>query len=208
MVPMVELHDVTGSGSDADLLRMAQYYTQSDVSQVLQDFREYLLINIANEWSGTNYRTAYQNAINELRSSGINHTLVIDGNEYGQGFQAIADNWSSLLSSDPEGNLLFSVHMYGNYTSAGAVDNVLNQANSAGIPLIVGEFAPPAAWSQILSTCNTQRRGYIAWSWKGNEDSSLDLAQGWNGPLTSWGQNAMTSASGIANTSTRASIFQ
>jgi hypothetical protein len=48
MVPMVELHDATGSSSDQELLQMAQYYTQADVSQVLLDFRPYLLVNIAN----------------------------------------------------------------------------------------------------------------------------------------------------------------
>ena len=194
---------------------MAQYYTQADVSQVLLDYREYLLVNIANEWSGDNFSSAYQAAINELRGAGINHTLVIDANEWGQNANAIFDNHAALTSADPEGNLLFSVHMYGSYADAQTVDSVLNQARNSSIPLVVGEFGwqlngVNVAWQQILSTCTSLGIGYIPWSWKGNgsPDEQLDMAQDWNGPLTSWGQDVMTSANGIANTAQRASIFQ
>jgi hypothetical protein len=47
MVPMVELHDVTGSNKTGDLARMAAYYTGAEVRQTLLDFRGYVLVNIA-----------------------------------------------------------------------------------------------------------------------------------------------------------------
>jgi mannan endo-1,4-beta-mannosidase len=138
---------------------------------------------------------------------------VIDANEWGQNAQVIFDNHAALTSADPERNLLFSVHMYSNYGSADAVDAVLNQARSSSIPLIVGEFGwqldgATVAWQQILSTCTSLGIGHIPWSWMGNDGGVLDMAQDWNGPLTSWGQDAMTSANGVANTAQRASIFQ
>ncbi len=218
MVPMVELHDATGSTSDAALQQLAQYFTQADVAQVLQDFRAYALINIANEWSGTNFSSAYQTAISTIRAAGLTHTLVIDANQWGQNAQAIFDNHAALTAADQESNLLFSVHMYGNYSSPSEVDSVLNQARSSNIPLIIGEFGwqlsgASVAWQQILTNCNSTsngpRIGYIAWSWSGNDaaDSQLDMAQDWDGPLTSWGQDVMTHQYGIANTSQPASIF-
>src|SRR5262249_5998939 len=76
LVPIVELHDATGKQDTASLTTTAAYYTKADVKQVLTDFRSYLLINVANEWSGTsNYQSAYQTVIGTLRTAGINHTL-------------------------------------------------------------------------------------------------------------------------------------
>jgi mannan endo-1,4-beta-mannosidase len=215
MVPIVELHDVTGNQDANRLLDMAKYYTKADVKQVLTDFRAYLLINIANEWSGTsNYASAYQAAIKQLRDNGINHTLVIDASGYGQDASSIFNNATTLTNADSQKNLLFSVHMYGQYGSAAAVDAVLAQAQSSAVPLIVGEFGhqlggAPVAWQDILAKCQTRNIGYIAWSWMGNDSMNmqLDMAAAWEGPLTSWGQNVLTGSNGIQQTAKKASIF-
>lgn len=215
MVPMVELHDVTGNASRERLVDMAEYYASPDVRQLLLDFREYALVNIANEWSGNDYAGAYQEAIALLRASGIEHTLVIDANGFGQNGQAILDNAAALTAADPQRNLLFSVHMYERFGSAGAVDSLLNSADAAGIALIVGEFGPvhngqDVAWERILTRSNELGMGYIAWSWFGNDTATaaLDMAAAPNGPLTGWGQDVMTRAAGsIQSTSRRASIF-
>lgn len=45
LIPMVELHDVTGSRAPADLLRMAEYYVGR--RDLLEEFEEQLLVNIA-----------------------------------------------------------------------------------------------------------------------------------------------------------------
>ena len=110
--------------------------------------------------------------------------------------------------------MLFDVHMYSEYSSTSAVDSVLSQMQSSSIPIVVGEFGwqlngQSVAWQQILTTCNNLGIGYVAWSWSGNDASSsqLDMAQDWEGPLTSWGQDVMTHQYGIANTSQPASIF-
>jgi mannan endo-1,4-beta-mannosidase len=215
MVPIVELHDVTGNQDPNRLLDMAKYYTKADVKQVLLDFRAYLLINIANEWSGTsNYASAYTAAIKQLRDNGINHTLVIDASGYGQDASSIFSNASALTNADSQKNLLFSVHMYGQYGNAAAVETVLAQAQTSAIPLIVGEFGhqlsgQPVAWQDILSKCQSRGIGYIAWSWMGNDsmNAQLNLAQAWEGPLTTWGQNVLTGTNGIQQTAKKASIF-
>lgn len=216
MVPMVELHDVTGDGSRARLVDMAEHYASSPMRELLIDFREYALVNIANEWSGNDYFGAYQEAVNLLRSAGIEHTLVIDANGFGQNGRAILDNAGALTNADPERNLLFSVHMYELFGSTNAVDSLLNAAEGAGIALIVGEFGhvhngQDVAWERILTRTNELGQGYIAWSWFGNDPTTaaLDMAVSSDGALTGWGQDVMSRAPGnIQSTSQRASIFE
>jgi mannan endo-1,4-beta-mannosidase len=218
MVPMVELHDATGSQNAADLQRMAAYYTQADIKQVLTDYRAYLLVNIANEWSGTGgtFQSAYQTAITTLRSAGIEHTLVIDGSGYGQDANSLFNAASALTAHDPLHNLLFSVHMYSQYPSSASVDAVLDRAVSMGVPLIVGEFGPQlqgtnVAWQQILTKSQANRIGYIAWSWSGNDamTANLNIVNDFSTQLTaSWGRQVMVDhAASIQKTAVKASIF-
>jgi len=216
MVPIVELHDATGKTDSASLLALANYYIKSDVKQVLLDFRAYLLINIANEWGGTDgtYQSGYQSAISLLRTNGINHTLVIDAGGYGQESSTIFASATALTNSDPQKNLLFSVHMYDIYTSASTVDSVLTQASTGSIPLIVGEFGPQlngktVAWQEVMSKCQSLGIGYAAWSWMGNDSTTaqLNMANDWEGTLTTWGSNVLTGTNGIQQTAKRATIF-
>ena len=218
MIPMVELHDVTGSQNTADLQRMAAYYTQADIKQVLVDYRGYLLVNIANEWSGTgsNFQSAYQTAITTLRSAGIEHTLVIDGSGFGQDANSLFNAASALTQADPQHNLLFSVHMYSQYPTNASVDAVLDRATSMGVPLIVGEFGPQlqgqnVAWQQILTKSQASRIGYLAWSWSGNDTmtANLNIVNDFSTQLTaSWGRQVMVDhAASIQKTAVKASIF-
>jgi len=221
MIPMVELHDVTGNGSNASLLTMAAYYAQADVKQVLLDYEEFLVVNIANEWSGTDFRGGYQAAVAQLRASGINHTLVVDANGFGQNAAAIFTDGAALLDADPQHNLLFSVHMYDAYAApAGGrtkITQTLEQAGTLHLPLVIGEFgwqagSPPVAIDAafIMSECARLRLGYLAWSWKGNDTSLsyLDMSADWEGQqLTSWGTQVIRGANGISGTAAKASIF-
>lgn len=215
MVPMVELHDATGVRAAAKLLETAAYYTKPEVVSVLKEFREYLLVNIANEWSGgDDYSATYQTVIKQLRDAGIAHTLVIDASGFGQNAQSIFDNAAALTASDPEKNLLFSVHMYDLFADPAKVDTVLNQAVTSSIPFIVGEFGQQlngvtVAWERVLATSNQLHLGYIAWSWMGNDmaTAQLNMAETWEGPLTAWGQGVMSGPNGITQTSQKSSIF-
>jgi mannan endo-1,4-beta-mannosidase len=222
MVPMIELHDATGGTSDQALLDMADYYSRSDVKQVLTDFEEFLLINIANEWSGTDFRGGYQAAVSRMRQNGLNHALVIDANGFGQNAASVFTDGPALLTADPQHNLVFSVHMYDVYSTARGggrpkITQTLEQAVSAHLPLVIGEFgwqagAPPVAVDSdfIMAECVRLGIGYLAWSWKGNETSLsyLDLAIDWEGQqLSSWGTSVIKGSSGITATSKKATIY-
>jgi mannan endo-1,4-beta-mannosidase len=180
------------------------------------------LVNIANEWSGTDYRNAYTAAINQLRSSGINHTLVIDANGFGQNAAAIMTDGPALLAADPQHNLVFSVHMYDAFSAArgggqARITSTLEQAVTAGLPLVVGEFGwqggtPPVAIDAafIMSECARLRIGFFPWSWKGNDPNLayLDLSVDWEGArLNPWGTQVSQGATGITQTARRATIF-
>jgi len=216
MVPMVELHDATGVRDAARLITTAEYWTRADVLPVLQAFRPYLLINIANEWSGgEEYLATYQTVVANLRAAGLEHTLVIDASGFGQNAQSLFDSAATLTAADPESNLLFSIHMYDLFEDPARVDTVLNQAVTMQIPLIVGEFGPmlngkAVAWQAIMETSEALDLGYLAWSWMGNnvETEHLDMAEDWEGPLTTWGNDVLNGENGIASTATKASIFE
>ncbi|MEH0153274.1 cellulase family glycosylhydrolase [Limibacter armeniacum] len=219
MIPMVELHDATGETSKESLVSMAAYWAREDISQVLKEYEGLLLVNIANEWSGFDqtYKSAYLEAIAMMRNAGLNHTIVIDGSSWGQDLNLILEYGQTFLDSDPQHNLLFSVHMYESWKSPDKVSSMLRQAVDAQLPLIVGEFGfqhgdPPAAvaWETILEVCEELQLGYLAWSWKGNGDpvSYLDLAVDWEGSqLTEWGKMIFESEKGISNTAKPASVF-
>jgi len=216
MVPMVELHDVTGNTENARLLDMAEYYAQDAVRTILLDYEDYLLVNIANEWSGNDWVGGYQAAIRTLRDAGINHTLVIDSNGYGQNYRTILDGGQELLDFDPQHNLLFSVHMYQSFERGTDVTAALQGAAQAQLPIIVGEFGfqhgtpvTQVAWETILSESERLQTGYLAWSWTGNSDDVgyLDMVTDFGGGFTAWGLDVVDGTNGIRATADVSLVF-
>ena len=221
MVPMLELHDVTGGTSNQDLLNMAAYYTSAPVKQILVDFEAFLLINIANEWSGTDFRGGYTAAVAAMRSAGINHTLIIDANGFGQNAASIMTDGAALLAADPQHNLMFSVHMYDQYANNTGghtkITSTLQSAATMQLPLLVGEFGwqagnpvMPIDAAFIMSECVRLKLGFLGWSWKGNgaAQAYLDLAVDWEGAqLSSWGNTLIKGANGLSTSAAKATIY-
>lgn len=224
MVPMVEMHDVTGSPDVAGPARMAQYYVD-EMRDILLDFEPYLLINIANEWGDfqtqdADWVLAYQQAIGVLRDAGINHTLVIDASNWGQKGAVIVAEGAKLLEADPQHNVLFSTHMYQDYENPQRILDVLRGAQAASLPIIVGEFGfqhgnrngQPIAvpYTAMIDEAARLGLGYLAWSWTGNSQDVgyLDLSEtGSASQLTGWGDDIVNGQNGIRATSQPASIF-
>ena len=53
-----------------------------------------------------------QSAIRTMRNAGIENVLMIDAAGYGQETSTCIDNCQSVYSADPDGNTMFSIHMY------------------------------------------------------------------------------------------------
>ncbi len=222
MVPMVELHDVTGSTDVTGPARMAQYYVD-EMRDVLLEFEPYLLVNIANEWgafqtSDDDWVQAYRQAISVLRDAGINHTLVIDANDYGQRGSTIVAEGAGLLDFDPQHNILFSTHMYQSYANPQSILDVVRGAQNQDLPLIVGEFGyqhgepQPVAvpYEVMLDEAARVGMGYLAWSWTGNSQNVeyLDMSDDGSAQnLTPWGDDIINGLNGIRTTARPASIF-
>lgn len=233
VIPMVELHNVTG-GTDANQLNeMARFWASKKAFLTGANVAKHVLINIANEWGDWNmantaagkakWRDSYKTAISTIRDAGIKTTLVIDAPDWGQDLK----NGSTLLAHakelqehDPLHNLLFSVHMYCEWGTRGGSSIVtgLPGIKAAGIPIIVGEFGYQHSEgsgtcditeTQILSTAEEHAIGWLAWSWKGNGGSVgyLDLSQDWAGNnLSAWGNTVINGAHGT-KTAKVATVF-
>lgn len=167
IIPMVELHDVTGSTSAADLKRMGDFWASkatflNSTNYGGVNIQKHILVNLANEWgtwqtatnggNGTGtWPAAVKAAIQPMRAAGIKTTIVVDAVGYGQDVQSaknlkayakeIMTADGGYLGSGSTGNLLFSIHMYCQWASGGDSQiSTLSAIKSAGIPIIVGEF--------------------------------------------------------------------
>ncbi len=227
MVPMVELHDVTGNTSGNRLVQMAEWYIKPDRMQMLKKYEKYLLLNIANEWGDnamtTDYWVAsYKRAISLMRWAGYQTTIVIDGPGWGQNINPIIEGGKALIEADPLHNILFSIHMYGSWNDPEKIRRDLGKCKSLKLPLIVGEFGYnsdngnnnlgcKADHTVILETCNKLGYGFMPWSWTGNnaENQWLDLVDNkdWK-TLTWWGKQVIEAKGGVTDTARKASIFK
>jgi len=218
VIAEVELHDVT-CGTDANgLNNMANWWVSK--ASYLNAHSKYILINLANEWgdwamANSNqvaWYNAYVTAVKTMRNGGLNGTLVIDAPDCGQDLKngsTLRAYAVALQNADPQHNLLFTVHLYGEWASGGGsqITSGLAQIKNAGIPLIVGEFSSSVDYASVVSTCNSNGIGIMAWSWIGNNDATLDMSNDWAGTsLKAWGSTIINNSGGIKSAS-QCSVF-
>lgn len=222
MIPILALNDSTGQTDTEWPRHMAELATAPGYKEVLLAYEPYLLVGIANEWNGTEFATAYTQAVTYLREQGIHHTLVVTANDWGQGCQALLDFGADIVDADPERNVLFDIHIYNylNYGncrgttgvcgSAEIVAGCLDDLAAAELPLLVGEFGSehggdPVAWQTIVERATAHSQGMTPWLWYGDtEYPALNMNETWEGPLSSWG----SSVAPEVFTGVRASIFE
>jgi mannan endo-1,4-beta-mannosidase len=221
LVCVLENHDTTGYGEDgaATSLATAVNYWKS-IQSVLTGQENWVIINIGNEPWGNNNATGWtqatKDAIIAMRQAGFQHTLIVDAPNWGQDWQFIMrDNAPSVLASDPQGNTVFSVHMYGVFNTAQEVTDYVGSFVSRGLPLIIGEFGHNHSdgdpdENAIMSTAQSQGIGWMAWSWSGNGGGVeyLDMVTSFNNSSpTSWGTRIFTGANGLSTTSVQCTCY-
>lgn len=226
MIPIVELHDATGRWDR--LPELVDYWTREEMLQLIRDHQEYLLVNIGNEIggeeeNGEEFFAAYSSAITKLRAAGIRVPLIIDADNWGHSPKNILEQGASLLSFDPEHNLIFDLHLWwpselhdakktGYATVEARITGVLEESVEKNLPLIIGEFAPVAVngmreipYKFIMAEAERLEIGWLAWSFgPGNFDSpEMDMTthSSYN-TLVGWGKEVcIDSPMGIQNTS-------
>ena len=155
------------------------------------------LINIANEWGPANstvWRDGYVTAIARMRAAGYTGTLVVDSGGCGQDAQDVISYGAAVLASDPQKNILFDVHVYGNFalpaTTSWQQDFTTSMAKlkATGLPMIIGEFGPgnnigpsPTMITpmQVVTMAETNGWGWMPWSWDDNNLVSCGSDDKW-----------------------------
>ena len=223
LICMLEVHDTTGYGEEgaASTLDQAVDYW-IELKSVLQGEEDYVLINIGNEPYGNDAATVADwapdtsAAIQRLRSAGFDHTLVVDAPNWGQDWShTMRDNAAGVYASDPTGNTVFSIHMYGVYAQGATVTSYLEHFVNAGLPIVIGEFGHDHSDGNpdedtIMAEAERLGLGYIGWSWSGNSGGVeyLDMVDDFDGDsLTPWGQRIFYGPDGIADTAQEATVF-
>lgn len=208
IVPIVEYHNATGSNDPALIDQAADFWIgQSWV----RDYEKHVIVNISNEWGRTypddegraggleNWRDTYLAAIAKFRAAGVKNTLIIDSINWGSEISAVERYGQSLIDSDPERNILFSLHMYGGWRAPGDpdddenfrmnVDTGLDTLIAKGLPVIVGEFShecsstgtwadPEAATdAELIDAFDERGTGWLFWMWfnsNGNHENMVN----------------------------------
>lgn len=221
LICLLEDHDTTGYGEASgaySLSSAADYWI--GIKSVLQGQESYVVVNIGNEPYGNNNIANWtgdtKSAVSKLRNAGINNALVVDGPNWGQDNNGVMkNNAASVESADPQHDVIFSVHMYSQYSSASTITSYLNTFKSNNLPLIVGEFASKDNYGDInedaiMSAAHSTGYGMLGWSWSGNGSnlSYMDQVTNFDGNKpTTWGNRLWFGTDGIYSTSTQASIY-
>ncbi|GIJ48912.1 hypothetical protein Val02_57980 [Virgisporangium aliadipatigenens] len=221
LICILENHDTTGYGEQSGAVSLdtaVNYWI--GLQSVLTGQERYVIINIGNEpWGNvgaSGWTSATTAAITRMRNAGFDHTLMIDAPNWGQDWENIMrTNARTVWNSDPDRNLLFSVHMYGVYDTAAEVTSYLNYFRSESLPIAVGEFGFDHSDGNpdedtIMATAQSLGIGYLGWSWSGNGGGVEYLDQVTNfdpNQLTSWGERLFNGANGIRSTAREASVY-
>lgn len=196
LVPILEFHDVTcGNGYETDaegkfLKKVVDYWCTPNLVSLCKDYEKYLIVNVANEWGPTNvgFRDGYKKAITAMRNAGIKNTILIDAGGCGQNPGTLINYAQELLDFDPEKNILFAIHFYGNWMTKEKskqswqfyVEDYLQQFKTKKIPVIVGEFGWTGAPDnftlydpkKIITDSNKHGIGWLFWAWNSNPNET------------------------------------
>jgi hypothetical protein len=199
LICILEDHDTTGFNEDGAAYTLDQAVNfWISVQSALTGQENYVILNIGNEpfGNGSNpplsaWTTATTNAIQRLRTAGFQHTIMVDGPNWGQDWQFVMrDNAQTVYNADPTGNTILSIHMYGVFPTADVVTSYVDSFVNRGLPLVIGEFG----W--VDSDEDSGRLG-IAAAATGLAQGALDAALGYAQQRETFGQ-AIIAHQGVA----------
>ncbi len=150
-------------------------------------FEKYMILNLANEWgdSNTTWRDTYISAIQQLRNAGYLCPIMIDQSGCGQDVSAVVNYGAAIEAADPQHNVIFSQHIYGNWADPPVsgweqdLTSGLSQLTDTGLPVVIGEFGsnlssnggasvPTIPPLDIMQRAGALGMGWLAWAWDDN----------------------------------------
>jgi chitodextrinase len=227
MIPIVQLDDITGNIYNLQIC--LNYWKRADIIAAMNKYKKWVLLNIANEagdnnTTDTQYQAAYIDAVAQLRGVGYTVPFIIDADGYGQNENSILNTWNAILQSDPQHNIIFSLHPYWKDAVTQNLQtrftNVFNAVVANNIPFMIGEGPQQAGWdcsttipySWVMQQCQTNEIGWLVWTWGAVQDGTGGCANNFdvttNGNFGSWSNTwgqaiAITDPNSIQNTSIR-----
>jgi mannan endo-1,4-beta-mannosidase len=213
IIPILGLWDVTCQ-PDPTLVntQLMPWWTSTEVVNVLNKHKQYLIINLANElgavrWSEDpvsaliEFKNAYKSALTNIRDH-LHMPVIIDAPDCGTSIDPWIEIGQELIDSDPDRNLLLSVHSYwAVYDGIQYIDTAVN----LNLPIVFGEVAnkqdetiagvtkfcfydldglqqnqPPQfafTYQNLLQILKTNEIGWLAWSWSPDSCTSRNLGK-------------------------------
>ena len=233
IVPIVGNWAGTCSNDPARLAAIASTWVQQARAWTRLD--RYLIVNIANEWgpaNSTTWRDSYISAIASLRNAGYLGPLLIDSGQCGQDFQDLLSYSAAVFNSDPQKNVMFALHVYGNASdslSQNVYQQLANLSQQNGMVFIIGEFGPgnnigpsptEVTPGQVITAAEQAGLGWLAWAWDDNDLANCQADNNWfsmtyncgvynqTSDLTNYGQDVVLNATyGLQALAKPASIF-
>ena len=116
--------------------------------------------------------------------AGYKQTLLIDSGDCGQNAADILKYAQAVFDSDPQKNVVFSLHIYGAWARPATVswkqdyDTVLAQMSQLNLPVVIGEFGPgrnigpsptPITPLEVMTTAEGYKWGWLAWAVDDND---------------------------------------
>lgn len=221
LICVLDVHDTMGYGTQpgaATIAEAVDYWLT--LRGVLLHEEPYVVIDIANEPSGhavdADWTGNTMAAVGRLRAAGFGHALMVDAPNWGNdAFRVMHDHAAEVFAADPRRSVVFDVHMYGPFDTAGKVADYLGGFVRQGLPIVVGEFSSIHEYGDpdedaIMAYCQAHGLGYLGWSWSGNSPQYdyLDVVSGYRpGRLTPWGRRLVDGPNGLRATSRPASVY-
>jgi len=124
--------------------------------------------------------------IENLRSTGANNIVVVQGNATGQGITAILNKGQSLINDFS--NIVFDVHMYENgwELPTSSIEKKINQVRNIG-PMVIGEmaagnhFQQKNNWDEIIEAARNTQTSLTYWlygkEWSDREKTIKDFVR-------------------------------
>jgi len=130
------------------------------VVALIKKYQNKVIINLANEWSHTNYNlpsdvtpaifiSKYNSLVNQIRTNGINCPIMIDAPDGGTNSPFLIDTGSAIINHDPRKNILLSTHTYWSrsydiISAAGCSSDYITKVDAiknSNLPFVLGEVS-------------------------------------------------------------------
>jgi mannan endo-1,4-beta-mannosidase len=153
----------------------------------LKQYERGVILNIANEWgpvvgasgSNTTWRDAYISQVQRLRrgpdgtlgtADDITNLLMVDASGWGQDFNSLSLHAQAIQDADPQHNVVFSIHLYGQWR---------DELRSYDVPGGNSDYGPWDIRSRLLSLQNRATPLPLVigeWAWEDFRDFSNSSA--------------------------------